>query len=71
MQTGAVKWYRPQRGFGFLAGDDGVEAFVGKEGILEKGKVLAEGQRVRYGLARDARDSGRWLAFHAKVISQA
>jgi CspA family cold shock protein len=52
--TGKVKWYDSEKGFGFLARDDGGEVFVhssalpsGPDGAVS----LRPGQRVEFGVA--------------------
>lgn len=47
--TGSVKWFNSQKGYGFIAGDDGTDAFVHYSSILANGyKALDDGQRVCY-----------------------
>lgn len=49
MQQGTVKWFDPVRGYGFITGDDGQDAFVHQSNILMKGfRFLEIGQRVSY-----------------------
>lgn len=49
MQKGTVKWFDPVKGYGFIAGDDGKDAFVHQSNILMKGfRVMEVGQRVSY-----------------------
>lgn len=49
MQKGTVKWFDAVKGYGFVAGDDGREAFIHQSNILMNGfRVLEVGQRVRY-----------------------
>ena len=49
MQKGTVKWFDAVKGYGFVAGDDGREAFIHQSNILMNGfRVLEAGQRVRY-----------------------
>jgi cold shock protein len=47
--NGTVKWFKDDKGYGFIAGDDGVEVFVHFSAIQGEGfKSLAEGQKVTY-----------------------
>lgn len=49
MQNGTVKWFDAVKGYGFIVGDDGKDAFVHQSNILMKGfRVLEVGQRVSY-----------------------
>ncbi len=50
MSTGTVKWFSDQRGFGFIALDEGEgEAFVHHTAIQAEGfKTLSEGDRVEF-----------------------
>lgn len=49
MQSGIVKWFDPVKGYGFIAGDDGKDAFVHQSNILMRGfRILESGQRVSY-----------------------
>jgi len=49
MVTGTVKWFSPKKGYGFIAGDNGTDAFVHHTAILTNGfRTLEEGQRVSY-----------------------
>lgn len=46
---GKVKWFSPQKGYGFIAGEDGKDVFVHYTAIQEKGfKSLAPGQEVEF-----------------------
>jgi CspA family cold shock protein len=46
---GTVKWFDPERGYGFIAQEDGEEVFVHLTGIIAAGeKKLQEGQPVEY-----------------------
>ena len=49
MSNGTVKWFKDDKGYGFIAGEDGVEVFVHFSAIQAEGfKSLAEGQKVSY-----------------------
>lgn len=50
MSTGTVKWFNPDKGFGFIAPDDGSkDLFVHHSEIQGSGfKTLNEGQKVEY-----------------------
>ena len=50
-KQGVVKWFRNDRGYGFIAGDDGKDVFVHFKAINADGyKTLSEGDLVEYGL---------------------
>jgi cold shock protein len=48
--TGKVKWYDAEKGFGFLARDDGGEVFVHSSALPEGTTSLGKGQRVEFGI---------------------
>jgi cold shock protein len=49
--TGKVKWYDKEKGFGFLAGEDGQEVFLPKSALPEGVIDLKAGTRVEFGVA--------------------
>jgi CspA family cold shock protein len=57
MTIGTVKWYNPQKGYGFIQPDDGAkDAFVHVSALERAGMDdLREGQKVSYELVKDAR----------------
>lgn len=49
MPTGTVKWFKNEKGYGFITGEDGNDVFVHFSAIEMDGfKSLAEGQAVTY-----------------------
>ncbi|HOL17671.1 MAG TPA: cold-shock protein, partial [Bacillota bacterium] len=48
---GTVKWFNPDKGYGFIESDEGGDVFVHFSAIQGEGfKTLDEGQRVEYEL---------------------
>lgn len=50
METGVVKWYNIEKGYGFISGDEGNDVFVHHTNIKNIGdnRKLAEGDNVNY-----------------------
>ena len=49
MQKGTVKWFNAQKGFGFIAAEDGTDVFVHFSAIAMDGfKTLDEGMEVQF-----------------------
>ncbi len=57
MQTGTVKWFNDQKGFGFIQPEDGSkDVFVHISAVERAGmQTLAEGQKVSYEMETDRR----------------
>jgi CspA family cold shock protein len=53
--TGKVKWYDSDKGYGFLARDDGGEVFVHSSALPSGTTALRQGQRVEFGVAEGRR----------------
>lgn len=68
MSTGTVKWFDAQKGFGFIAPDDGsTDAFVHISAVERAGIYdLREGQKVEYELVAD-RKTGKMSADQLQV----
>ncbi len=68
MPTGTVKWFNTQKGYGFIAPDDGgKDVFVHVSAVQKAGLTgLSDNQRVEYDLA-EGRD-GRQMADELKTI---
>jgi CspA family cold shock protein len=69
MATGTVKWFNTEKGFGFIAPDDGgKDAFVHISAVERSGLgSLREGQKVNFELVSDKK-SGKMSADHLKAI---
>jgi CspA family cold shock protein len=57
MNTGTVKWYNSQKGYGFIQPDDGgKDVFVHANALERAGlRSLAEGQKVSFDIQTDRR----------------
>ena len=50
MPSGKVKWYDTEKGFGFIARDDGGDVFVHTSALPEGVTALKPGARVEFGV---------------------
>lgn len=68
MTTGTVKWFNAQKGFGFIAPDDGgTDVFVHISAVERAGLTgLPDGQKVEFELVAD-RKSGKMSADNLKI----
>ena len=69
MATGTVKWFNLQKGFGFIAPDDGgKDAFVHISAMERAGiSQLREGQKLRFELVSDQK-SGKMSAESLTIL---
>ncbi|WP_261625058.1 cold-shock protein [Nesterenkonia marinintestina] len=51
MPTGKVKWFDAEKGFGFLASDDGQEVFLHSSALPAGVSSVKSGTRMEYGIA--------------------
>lgn len=63
MTTGTVKWFNPDKGFGFIQPDNGgADVFVHISAVERAGfNTLKEGQKISFELEKDQR-SGKMSA---------
>ncbi len=61
MASGTVKWFNNEKGYGFIARDEGADVFVHHSAIQMNGyRSLVEGQRVEFEVvAGDKGDQAR------------
>ncbi|QWC84114.1 cold-shock protein [Nocardioidaceae bacterium] len=55
MPTGKVKWYDADKGFGFLAREEGEDVFVRSDALPTGVTTLKPGTRVEFGIAQGRR----------------
>lgn len=56
MPSGKVKWFNPEKGFGFLSQEGGgADVFVHRDSLPEGTTELKPGQRVEYGIVQGRR----------------
>lgn len=69
MNSGTVKWFNAQKGFGFITSDDGGnDIFVHFSAIQSNGfKSLEEGQKVTFDIEQDPKDSRKLKAANVCV----
>ncbi|MGI6728524.1 MAG: cold-shock protein [Anaerovoracaceae bacterium] len=70
MNNGTVKWFNPEKGFGFISNDDGSEdVFVHFSAILTDGyKTLEEGQKVTFDTETDPKNSSKLRAVNVRPL---
>ena len=70
MNTGTVKWFNSDKGFGFIANDNGGDdVFVHFSAIVSDGgyKSLQEGQSVSFDVEADPKNSKRLRASNVRA----
>ncbi len=56
MEKGKVKWFNPEKGFGFIERETGNDVFVHHSGIQMDGyKTLEEGEAVEFEITNGAK----------------
>jgi CspA family cold shock protein len=68
MATGSVKWFNPQKGFGFIQPEDGgKDVFVHISAVEQAGmSTLSDGQKVTFDLEQGRQ--GKTSAVNLKAV---
>ena len=69
MNSGTVKWFNSEKGFGFISNDDGSDdVFVHFSAIQSEGyKTLNEGDKVTFDTEQDPKDSRKLRAVNVTL----
>ena len=67
---GTVKWFNPEKGFGFIANNEGGDdVFVHFSAIQAEGfKTLNEGQKVTFEIEADPKNPAKMRAANVVVV---
>jgi CspA family cold shock protein len=70
MQVGTVKWFNPQKGFGFIQPENGDKDVFVHISAVERANIgtLAEGQKVRFEVIADRR-TGKMSADNLEIAA--
>lgn len=69
MNSGTVKWFNADKGFGFITNDNGGDdVFVHFSAIQSSGfRSLNEGQRITFDVEQDPKDSRKLRAVNVSI----
>ncbi len=69
MNSGTVKWFNADKGFGFITNDNGGDdVFVHFSAIQSSGfRSLNEGQRINFDIEQDPKDSRKLRAVNVSL----
>ena len=67
MPTGKVKWFDPEKGFGFLSQEDGPDVYVRSDALPEGVTTIKAGTRVEFGIAQGRRGD---QALQVRILDQ-
>ncbi|MBS5856095.1 MAG: cold-shock protein [Lachnospiraceae bacterium] len=70
MSQGTVKWFNSEKGYGFIAGDEGGDdVFVHYSAIKADGyRSLKEGQKVSYETETDPKNPNKLRAINVQAL---
>lgn len=69
MNKGTVKWFNPEKGYGFISNDNGGDdVFVHFSAINAEGfRSLSEGQKVTFDIEVDPKNSSKVRAVNVSI----
>ena len=70
MNSGTVKWFNAEKGYGFISNDEGGDdVFVHFSSIMVDGfKTLNEGQKVTCDVEADPKNSSKMRAVNVQIV---
>ena len=70
MNSGTVKWFNAEKGYGFISNDEGGDdVFVHFSSIMVDGfKTLNEGQKVTFDVEADPKNSSKMRAGNVQIV---
>ncbi|MFA0816530.1 MAG: cold-shock protein [Anaerofustis sp.] len=70
MNTGTVKWFNSEKGYGFITNDEtGEDVFVHFSSIVGDGyKSLSENQKVSFDTEPDPKNSNKFRAVNVSIV---
>ena len=70
MNSGTVKWFNAEKGYGFISNDEGGDdVFVHFSSIMVDGfKTLNEGQKVTFDVEADPKNNSKMRAVNVQVV---
>ena len=70
MNSGTVKWFNAQKGYGFITNENtGEDVFVHFSAILSDGyKTLEEGQKATFDIEQDPKNDSKLRAANVSLV---
>lgn len=70
MNSGTVKWFNAQKGYGFITNENtGEDVFIHFSAILSDGyKTLEEGQKVTFDIEQDPKNDSKLRAANVSLV---
>ena len=70
MNSGTVKWFNAEKGYGFISNDEGGDdVFVHFSSIMMDGfKTLNEGQKVTFDVEADPKNISKMRAVNVQIV---